>query len=471
MEQPPVAVAPPVAPSQPVVPPPAALLQPEVAAASSVEQEVVATPSVEQEIVATPSVEQEIVATPSVEQEVVAEPSRERALVAGSLPNPQALVEVESPTVAAAAGIAESPVDAAAVAASVESAAIVASPIAEASGPVVASEAVARPRPPALPQPTVEPLPTAEPLPAARPAISSRISELPSSLSLPPPLAGLGARVINSIPPHWLVIARRHPASWMVGAPVAVASLLILGLLVAEPARTTPAPAVTRAAASLPTLETAPAAPPPTGEAKPAPETLKALEAKPADTLSVAELLLLNEGRAQQKRADAEALSQKLQQQPALANDESVQAQLWRLALDPDTAAIALGAMARAPAPVGADLLYEVWTSRAVSPGTVELARSLLFSHAVRQNASPALAVALDLRNADNCDAIQAALPKASSDGDRRSLSALAKLNSHRACTAKTMGDCNPCLSGPVKPVVAAVMAAKRRPGPHYPTR
>lgn len=332
--------------------------------------------------------------------------------------------------------------------------------------PPAASEVVVAPTPPPFPQ-----QPAAESLAAPRPSVPSRPSELPSSVSLLPPPAALGARIINSIPPHWLVLARKHPASWMVGAPVALASLLVLALLVAEPPRKTPEPRMASSAAALATLEPAAAAAPPAADAQPAAASLADLEAKPADSLSVAELLQLNQARAQRKRADAQALSHKLEQQPDLANDEAVQAQLWRLATDPDTADVALGAMARAHAPIGADLLYEVWTSRAVAPATTELARSLLFSHAVRATASPALAVALELRSANSCETVQAALPKALNDGDRRSLSSLAKLNSHRACDAKNTSDCNPCVSGPVKPVVAAVGAVKRRPAPHYPTR
>lgn len=318
--------------------------------------------------------------------------------------------------------------------------------------------------PPALPQSLPEPI-------SASP-VSSRPSALPSSLSLPPPPASLSARVVNSIPPEWLAAARRHPASWMVGAPVALASLLILALLISEPPRKTAAPQSATPAAAGPTgLDAAPAAAPPTGDAKPSSASVAELEAKPVGSLSVAELLQLNQARAQTKRTDAQALSQKLEQQPQLVDDEAVQGQLWRLASDPDTADVALGAMARAHAPVGADLLYEVWTSRAVAPATAELARSLLLSRAVRATASPALSAALELSSADNCEAVQAALPKALSDGDRRSLPFLGRLNSHRACSAKTSGDCNPCVSGPVKPVVAAVTAVKRRPAPHYPTR
>lgn len=213
------------------------------------------------------------------------------------------------------------------------------------------------------------------------------------------------------------------------------------------------------------------AAPAPAPEAKPDGAALAALEGKAADSLSVSELLLLNEGRAHKKREEAQALSFKLQQQAELAKDEAVQAQLLRLAADPATADAALGAMAQAQSPLGPDMLYEVWTSRSFSVGTAELARLLLNSRDVRAQVSPALAAALELRSADSCEAVQAALPKALADGDRRSLAPLAKLSLRRACSAKSGTDCNPCVRGPQKPVVAAVTAVKGRRAPSFAAR
>jgi hypothetical protein len=153
-----------------------------------------------------------------------------------------------------------------------------------------------------------------------------------------------------------------------------------------------------------------------------------------------------------------------------LANDAAVQAQLLRLAVDPDTAAVALGAMARLRAPIGAELLYEAWTSRSVPPATAELARALLLSHDVRAGASPALAVALELRNADNCEAFAAALPQAKTDGDSRSLAPLGKLNGRHGCGPQKSGDCYACLRSRPKEVLATIDAVKRRHAPSYPT-
>ncbi len=309
---------------------------------------------------------------------------------------------------------------------------------------------------------------------------------MPSAVSLPPPppqsasapwvlrVDAARERLINAVPPRWVEVARRYPVLWMVVAPVLLASLLIVVLFALQPAphpaAALPALAV-NAGAAAPTVEAAPVAPPAAAEDKPASSALANLEGKAPETLNVEEVLLLSASRAQHKRDDAKALSRQLQEKPDLANDSSVQTQLLRFAADPDTAAVALAAMAHARSPVGPDLLYEAWTSRSTPPGSAELARSLLFSHDVRSSASPALAVALALRSAESCEVVLAALPQAESDGDSRALVPLAKLNGRRGCGAKKTADCYACLRSRPKQVFGTIDAVKRRRAPSYPTR
>ena len=257
----------------------------------------------------------------------------------------------------------------------------------------------------------------------------------------------------------------------MVVAPVAVGLLLIVVLVALQPARPP-----SQAALAGPTNSAVEAVPSVAAAHAPAPvddqpKTLSAagLEGKTPDQLGVEELLLLNESRAQHKREDAKALSRKVQEQPELARDQAVQTQLLRFAGDPDTAADALGAMAQARSPIGVDLLYEVWTTRSLPSTTTELARTLLLSRDVRPQASPALAVAIALRSADTCEAVQTTLPKARTDGDRRSLYLLTKLNSRRGCGEKKADDCYACLRAQTKEVIAATNAVKRRDPPNYP--
>ncbi|RYZ09113.1 MAG: hypothetical protein EOO73_04935 [Myxococcales bacterium] len=242
--------------------------------------------------------------------------------------------------------------------------------------------------------------------------------------------------------------------------------ILIAVALAPEVEKARPEP-LTRAPAASP-----PAAAPQRGEepaaAAPGPDaaTIAALESKSPDSLSVEEVLLVKQHRAEQKRKDAQALANKLVQQPEVVTDAAVKRELLRLAGDPDTAEVALTALARTSSPVAKDLLYDVSTSRAVPQATSDLASSLLSSREVRASVSPALGVALDLRGATTCDAVQAALPKAQSDGDRRSLSSLGKINSRRGCGADKSEDCYPCLRSQNKQVTATINAVKRRKAP-----
>jgi hypothetical protein len=270
-----------------------------------------------------------------------------------------------------------------------------------------------------------------------------------------------------------LELARKQPVLWMVVTPVALASLLVLLAAAVSPEvveRARPEP-LTRApaASSTPTpTETtagaAPAAPPPAPDSA----LLATLESKSPDALSVDEVLVVKQHQAELKRKDAQGLAGKVQQQPDMLEDAAVQRELWRLAADPDTAELSLSALARASSPIAKDLLYEVWTSRTMPGATSGLAGSLLSSRDARASASPALAVALELRSASGCDAVQAALPRARSEGDRRSLPSLGKLSSRRGCGADKSEDCYACLRAEMKQVTATIDAVKRRKAPTY---
>ena len=122
-------------------------------------------------------------------------------------------------------------------------------------------------------------------------------------------------------------------------------------------------------------------------------------------------------------------------------------------------------AMAEAPGPLSADLLYEMWTGTVVRNGATELARSLVFSKEVRAKASAELAVALDLRIAETCEQNKALLPRVVDKGDRRSLALLAKLSRRFGCGANKRLDCYPCLRDD-KAVDDAMTAVKKRREP-----
>jgi hypothetical protein len=191
----------------------------------------------------------------------------------------------------------------------------------------------------------------------------------------------------------------------------------------------------------------------------------EALEARHAEELTKDEALALASARRQREVARVALLRQKLTRDPGLFKDAATLTELRRAAEDPLTAPDALSAMAEAPGPLSADLLYEMWTGTVVRNGATELARSLVFSKEVRAKASPELAVALDLRIAETCQQNHELLPRVIEKGDRRSLALLAKLSRRFGCGANKRLDCYPCLRDD-KAVDDAMTAIKKRREP-----
>lgn len=227
---------------------------------------------------------------------------------------------------------------------------------------------------------------------------------------------------------------------------------------------TTPAPAPSALASAADATPDAPA----TTQAPALPATsidTEALEARRAEELTKDEALTLASARRQREIARVAQLRQTLVRDPGLFKDAATLTELRRAAEDPLTAPDALGAMAEAPGPLSADLLYEMWTGTVVRNGATELARSLVFSKEVRAKASPELAIALDLRIAETCEQNQQLLPRVLEKGDRRTLALLAKLSRRFGCGPNKRLDCYPCLRED-KAVDDAMTAVKRRREP-----
>jgi hypothetical protein len=229
------------------------------------------------------------------------------------------------------------------------------------------------------------------------------------------------------------------------------------------------APAIPSAMASTPSAEAAPEPVPTAATQAPALPTssidTEALEARRAEELTKSEALTLANARRQREVARVAVLRQKLSRDPGLFQDAATLAELRRAAEDPLTAPDALGAIADAPGPLSADLLYEMWTGTVVRNSATELARSLVFSKEVRAKASPELAVALDLRIAETCEQNKALLPRVLDKGDRRSLALLARLSRKFGCGPNKRQDCYPCLREG-QAVEEAMVAVKTRREP-----
>ena len=193
---------------------------------------------------------------------------------------------------------------------------------------------------------------------------------------------------------------------------------------------------------------------------------VKALSAKPAADLRVAEAISLSLGQSAQAVRAARALRERIDHDPGLIKAPDVLEQLRRSCDDPETSRDALAAIASVPGPISPDLIYEVWTATSTRSAATDLARSLIYSKEVRAKASKALSVALDLRDADTCEKNRDLLPRATNDGDRRSFHLLNKLTRKYGCGPGKRQDCYACLRDG-KDLDAALKAVKARHEPH----
>ncbi|MEO7032894.1 MAG: hypothetical protein ABI548_03590 [Polyangiaceae bacterium] len=193
---------------------------------------------------------------------------------------------------------------------------------------------------------------------------------------------------------------------------------------------------------------------------------VKELSAKPVSDLRVAEAIALSLGQSAQDVRAARALRDRVDHDPGLIKDPDVLTQLRRYTEDPETARDALSAIANVPGPISADLIYEVWTATASRTTATDLARSLIYSKEVRAKASPALAIALDVRDADTCEKNRDLIDRVTADGDRRTFHVLGKLTRKYGCGANKRADCYACLRSGTD-LDAAMKAVKARREPH----
>jgi hypothetical protein len=306
------------------------------------------------------------------------------------------------------------------------------------------------PRYPSIPPPKPSSLPPPPPFaplhaPAAVPAF------------VPPPAIGAAlreeVRVFGAEMPLWGVVGPlvvvtglvcAFAGGWLGSVPKPAAEPVAAPSAVSSPST---APAVSPGAAS----ETAAASAPSSGSlverARAGEErAVSVLEHQRPEQRTAEEAVALSAGKSAQAIAAVTKLRSRLAADPGLARDPKVIADLRRYAQDSETSRDALAAMAALPGALSADLLYDAWTSTADRSQTTELAQALLTSRDVRPKASPALAVALDLREAETCEANARILPRAIEVGDKRAFAPLARLLRRTGCGPSKHDDCFACV-------------------------
>lgn len=301
--------------------------------------------------------------------------------------------------------------------------------------------------------------PVAEP-----PSLKSPIARLESSFPAAPnsvtmvdehgPVSSLREALFGRV----RVLGRPMPL-WAVLAPVllltAMLAALLAGLASGASASVTPPPAPS-AVATAAEDPSRPSAPPSGDQAKALSlldraatgdsSALATLEQKKPKELGTDEALAVARGKVAQDVAAVKKLRERLSADPGLAKDKKVVAELLRFAHGRETGQDALAAMAAVPGPLSADLVYEVWTGTAERSDATELARAILLGKDVRPKASPALAVAIDLREATTCEESLALLAKAVEHGDKRALAPINRLARRTGCGPNKKQDCYPCL-------------------------
>ncbi|MCU0682551.1 MAG: serine/threonine protein kinase [Polyangiaceae bacterium] len=131
---------------------------------------------------------------------------------------------------------------------------------------------------------------------------------------------------------------------------------------------------------------------------------------------------------------------------PAPLEDADVRKDLVALAQADESADATFALLENLGAP-GADLLYEIVVDRPGTPAASRRAMASLTQGAARENASPALRVALGLRIAQPCDR-KKHFAAAKQNGDARSLPFLMPLQSTTGCGFLKRQDCYRCLRG-----------------------
>lgn len=195
---------------------------------------------------------------------------------------------------------------------------------------------------------------------------------------------------------------------------------------------------------------------------------LRQLAERPEGERSVDDAVAIAKGKGFQTIKGLEALAKQLSNDVSLLERTEIKERLFEYVQDRRTAPDALRLLTELPGPLGADLLYEIWTGTKKSNDITQLARELVYKPDVQARASEALKVALELRTEPPCQSIPAILPRAEQFGDWRSLHLLGKLLLPRGCGDDRRADCYPCLRNQElkTKINQAIKSVRSRPRP-----
>jgi serine/threonine-protein kinase len=145
--------------------------------------------------------------------------------------------------------------------------------------------------------------------------------------------------------------------------------------------------------------------------------------------------------------------------EPAAAGDKGLVELVAGAVDDPDASYEAIAALEESLGTLGVDALIEIAARK--GPSRARVQQSLTKS-SVREHASPAALVVLDLRAATSCEAKRDVLPRAEQDGDARALKLLKPMAARSGCGFLGLIDCFPCLRSD-KALADAIAAIEAR--------
>jgi serine/threonine protein kinase len=150
---------------------------------------------------------------------------------------------------------------------------------------------------------------------------------------------------------------------------------------------------------------------------------------------------------------------------PKLNTHKRVATLLWDCAQRAPSMAAAFELLRGPMGSKGADIIYDLATERKVRSTVKAQAAEFLKSDQFRHQASPALAVAVDLRYARSCAAAHALLRQAEQVGDERALTYLRRYEATRGCGRRRSHDCYPCMRQDARLRTAIAAIEKRIKG------
>jgi serine/threonine-protein kinase len=177
---------------------------------------------------------------------------------------------------------------------------------------------------------------------------------------------------------------------------------------------------------------------------------LYALEQRSNDDRSVDEWLALSQAHLMRKQVDKAlaAFAAAIEGDELAREDKALLGALRHLADDTSHSERILRFAADHLGTIGADFLFDVWSKTSAKTEATTRAFELLSTRGVKKNLSPALALALELREAESCEQYAKLLPRVEQVGDERVLTRLRDLRKDRGCGASGRDDCYPCLRG-----------------------